>query len=235
MFFEENTHTAEDALRFFAQVTLPEYKRDLMMKEASWGIKINKDTGEVLESDHPDIKVGSTYKGIPETGTPAQNRAPTEINKKQIEELAREESALSKFKNLSRGKRIALGAAGGAGVTLAGYGLYKYLQNRKNQRKATMEKKAVDMAFAIPGLMGLGAAGTAGYMGMKEARGKGRIEALEEIDSSDKRGRELAKEKVDRDTLLRQHLLLRLQAAVQVTSLEHMFLRSLYREKDGRV
>ena len=35
MFFDDNQHSHEDALRFYAQVTLAEEKRDAMTKEAA--------------------------------------------------------------------------------------------------------------------------------------------------------------------------------------------------------
>ena len=71
----------------------------------------------------------------------------------------------------------------------------------ENKRDAYHEKTAADMTFVIPSLMGLGAAGTAGYLGMREAKSQGRMAALRDI--KDERKRKLAIEQTDRDSLMR--------------------------------
>ena len=71
----------------------------------------------------------------------------------------------------------------------------------ENKRDAYHEKTAADMSFVIPSLMGLGAAGTAGYLGMREAKSQGRMAALRDI--KDERKRKLAIEQTDRDSLMR--------------------------------
>jgi len=71
----------------------------------------------------------------------------------------------------------------------------------ENRRDEYQEKVSADMSFVIPSLMGLGAAGTAGYLGMREAKSKGRIRALRDI--KDERKRKLAVERSDRDALIR--------------------------------
>ena len=71
----------------------------------------------------------------------------------------------------------------------------------ENRRDAYHEKTAADLSFVIPSLMGLGAAGTAGYLGMREAKSQGRMSALRDI--KDERKRKLAIEQSDRDSLIR--------------------------------
>ena len=71
----------------------------------------------------------------------------------------------------------------------------------ENRRDAYNEKTAADFSFVIPSLMGLGAAGTAGYLGMREAKSQGRMAALRDI--KDDRKRKLAIEQSDRDALIR--------------------------------
>lgn len=71
----------------------------------------------------------------------------------------------------------------------------------ENTRDAYLEKEAADMTFVIPSLMGLGAAGTAGYLGMREAKSQGRMSALRDI--RDERKRKLAIEQSDRDALVK--------------------------------
>ena len=71
----------------------------------------------------------------------------------------------------------------------------------ENQRAAYMEKKAVGMGFVIPTALGIGAAGTAGYMGMREAEQRAKIKALTEI--NDPNEREVAKHQIDRGSLLK--------------------------------
>lgn len=71
----------------------------------------------------------------------------------------------------------------------------------ENTRDAYLEKEAADMTFVIPSLMGLGAAGTAGYLGMREAKSQGRMSALRDI--KDERKRKLAIEKSDRDSIVK--------------------------------
>lgn len=66
---------------------------------------------------------------------------------------------------------------------------YAQIRLPENKRDA-FEKQAADMSFVIPGLLGMGAAGTAGYMGMREGRNQAKIEALKNI--KDPRKREIA-------------------------------------------
>lgn len=71
----------------------------------------------------------------------------------------------------------------------------------ENRREAYLEKEAADMTFVIPSLMGLGAAGTAGYLGMREAKSQGRMSALRDL--KDERKRKLAIEQTDRDAIIK--------------------------------
>lgn len=71
----------------------------------------------------------------------------------------------------------------------------------ENRRDAYHEKTAADLSFVIPSLMGLGAAGTAGYLGMREAKSQGRMAALRNI--KDERKRKLAIEQSDRDAIVK--------------------------------
>ena len=63
------------------------------------------------------------------------------------------------------------------------------------ERRDALTKQAADMSFVIPGLLGLGAAGTAGYIGMREGRSRGKIRALKDI--KDPREREIALEEIE--------------------------------------
>ena len=67
------------------------------------------------------------------------------------------------------------------------------------RKRDALEKSAADLSFVVPGLMGLGAAGTAGYLGMREAKAKGKIRALEEAKSG--KEREAAIARVDSDAV----------------------------------
>ena len=62
----------------------------------------------------------------------------------------------------------------------------------ENKRDA-LEKSAADLSFVVPGLMGLGAAGTAGYLGMREAKSRGKIRALEEAKNDKEREAAIAR------------------------------------------
>lgn len=75
------------------------------------------------------------------------------------------------------------------------YGSITVAENKRN----AMAKEAADLSFVIPGLMGLGAAGTAGYLGMREARAKGKIHALE--NAKNDKEREAAMARVDSDAV----------------------------------
>ena len=66
----------------------------------------------------------------------------------------------------------------------------------ENKRTAS-EKTAADLSFVVPGLMGLGAAGTAGYLGMREAKAKGKIHALENAKNKQERDAALARVESD--------------------------------------
>ena len=57
------------------------------------------------------------------------------------------------------------------------------------EKRDAMTKEAADMSFVIPGLLGLGAAGTAGYLGMKEGRSQAKIKMLRELKSEKERER----------------------------------------------
>lgn len=78
--------------------------------------------------------------------------------------------------------------------------LHFYAQIRlPESRREAFIKEAADMSFVIPGLLGLGAAGTAGYLGMREGRNQAKIDALKNI--KDERARQIALAESDSNAL----------------------------------
>lgn len=62
-----------------------------------------------------------------------------------------------------------------------------------------LEKRAADLTTVMPGLLGLGAAGSAGFFGMREARAVGKIRAYRDIKDRDKQN--AAIEDIERESV----------------------------------
>jgi len=62
-----------------------------------------------------------------------------------------------------------------------------------------LEKRAADLTSVMPGLMGLGAAGSAGFFGMREARAVGKIRAYRDIKDRDKQNQAI--EDIERESV----------------------------------
>ncbi|MGA1353695.1 MAG: hypothetical protein ACO32I_02770 [Candidatus Limnocylindrus sp.] len=63
----------------------------------------------------------------------------------------------------------------------------------------SLEKRAADLTTVMPGLLGLGAAGSAGFFGMREARAVGKIRAYRDI--KDRDAQNAAVEDIERESV----------------------------------